>query len=139
MILGMKKLFPLVFLSFIIIYFLPGALPLNAQLETVDSQVSDEIGIADGKLDSFITTVLNSFLGLVGIIAVVFLIMGGFQYITAAGDSNQTEKAKKTIMYAVIGLAVIGLSWAIVSFVLGTFDGTDDNDDAAQAQWNLLV
>jgi len=56
-------------------------------------------------------------LGLSGGIAVLFLILGGLQYITSSGNKDKAEQAKQTILYAVIGLIVIALSFVIVAFV----------------------
>jgi len=50
---------------------------------------------------------------------ILFLIIGGFQYITASGNPEQVETAKKTIMYAIIGIIVCLLSYAVVYFVIG--------------------
>lgn len=92
-----------------------------AQIDKIQG-AQGKFGIADGSnaaaLKTSVNSALNVFLGLVGIVAVAFLIYGGVQYITAAGDDSKAEKAKKTIMYAIIGLIVIGLSVIIVNFVI---------------------
>jgi hypothetical protein len=51
---------------------------------------------------------------------VVFVILGGFQWMTAGGNEEKIEKAKKVISAAVIGLIIVLLAWAIVIFVAGT-------------------
>ncbi len=53
-----------------------------------------------------------------GIIAVFVIIIGGFKYVTSAGDGNSTKAAKDTILYAVIGLAVATVAQMLVTFVL---------------------
>jgi hypothetical protein len=53
-----------------------------------------------------------------GIIAVIIMIIGGFMYITAAGDSGKVSRAKDTIIYAAVGLVVIVIGQAIITFVL---------------------
>lgn len=73
---------------------------------------------ATGLLAS-IQSILNVLLTIVGIIAVIYLIYGGIQYITSAGDQTRADNAKKTILYALIGIIVIGLSFVVVNFVLG--------------------
>lgn len=65
-----------------------------------------------------IQRILNYFLALAGILAVAVLIYGGVQYIISRGDEGAAEKAKNTIVYAIIGLVVIGLSVVIVNFVI---------------------
>lgn len=64
-----------------------------------------------------ITTLINYFLGLLGLIAVAFLIYAGVLMVTAGGNDEQVTKARKIIMYAVVGIIIILLSYTIVSFV----------------------
>ena len=59
-------------------------------------------------------------LAISGTVTVLFLILGGFWYLTAAGNEEQVEKGKKTLINAVIGLVVITLSFAIVKIVTST-------------------
>lgn len=55
----------------------------------------------------------------VGIAAVFVVIFGGFRYITAAGDSSKISSAKDTILYALIGIAVVAMAQILVRFVIG--------------------
>lgn len=65
---------------------------------------------------------VNIFLYFVGAVAVIVVIWGGFQYITSSGDSQKATTAKEnTIMYAVIGIVVVVMSYAIVNWVFGLF------------------
>jgi len=70
------------------------------------------------RLNDLIRDVINIFSIIVGAISVLMIIYGGFRYITSSGDSTKVGNAKKTIMYALIGLAIVGLSQLIVYFVL---------------------
>lgn len=72
---------------------------------------------AQGTLGQNITSIINYFLGILGLIAVAFLIYAGVLMVTAGGDEGQIEKARKIITYAVIGIVIILLSWTIVTFV----------------------
>lgn len=67
---------------------------------------------------SFIGIIINALLGLVGAVCVVVIIIGGFQYATSAGNSANVAKAKNTILYALVGLVVSFIAFAIVNFVL---------------------
>ncbi len=67
---------------------------------------------------SIINSITNILFWIVGVASVIALIVGGLQYITSAGDPGRTKTAKDTIMYAVIGLVVAILAYAIVNFVL---------------------
>ena len=63
-------------------------------------------------------TIINVVIGVIGFVAVAFIIFGGFQYTTSAGDPGKVKKAKDTILYGIIGLVVSMLAYAIVNFVL---------------------
>jgi amino acid transporter len=78
--------------------------------------------VPEKPLSELITQISSTILFLVGIVAVLFLIIGGFQYITASGNPEQVETAKKTIMYAIIGIIVCLLSYAVVYFVIGRIE-----------------
>lgn len=81
-------------------------------------------GTSQSDLIPAIRTIVNIFLTLAAIIAVVFLIIGGIRYITSRGDEDEAAAAKNTILYAVIGLIIIGLSAAIANFVINAINGT---------------
>lgn len=77
-------------------------------------------GTASGPLETSLIRVVNFFLLLAAIVAAIMIVYGGVQYITAgaSSDSDQADKAKSTVIYAIIGLIVIGLSAAIANFVI---------------------
>ena len=55
---------------------------------------------------------------IVGIISVIMIIIGGYNYVLSGADPQKTKKAKDTILYAVIGLVISMSAWLIVTFVL---------------------
>ena len=65
-----------------------------------------------------IRKVLNILFGLSGGVAVLFIVLGGFQYMTSAGNQEQADKGKKTLTYAIIGLVVIVLATTIVNITV---------------------
>ena len=71
--------------------------------------------------DSVFQTVTNVMLFLIGAISVVMLIYGGIRYTLSQGDSTAVQNAKNTIVYAVIGIVVAILAFAIVNFVVTSF------------------
>ena len=79
----------------------------------------NELGQA-GDLETTVKNVINIILYVIGIVAVVMMIFGGFQYITSAGDAAKVTKAKNTILYGVVGLVIAILAYAIVNYVLGS-------------------
>lgn len=72
---------------------------------------------ADDKLPEMIRTIVNVLLYVLGAVSVVVIIMAGIFYTLSAGDQNQVTKAKNTLMYAVVGLVVALLAYAIVNFI----------------------
>lgn len=70
------------------------------------------------SLNTNITNGINLLSVVVGIIAVVMIILGGFRYITSGGKQESIGAAKSTILYAVIGLVVVASAQIIVKFVL---------------------
>ena len=71
-----------------------------------------------GGEDSIFTVVVNILLFIIGAICVIMLIWGGIRYTTSAGNSANVTAAKNTIMYAIIGLVIAFLAFAIVNWVL---------------------
>ena len=66
----------------------------------------------------FVANAINTVLIIVGALSVIMVIVGGLRYTLSGGDSAGLKSAKDTIMYALIGLAITLLSFAIVSFVI---------------------
>lgn len=80
------------------------------------------LGIPEtGSLRDYIIGIVNVALTLVGVAAAIYLILSGVRYITSAGDEGDTKKAKNGIIYAVLGLIVIGLAALIVNFIISAF------------------
>lgn len=74
-------------------------------------------------IGDILSNVIMWILGFSAAVAVLFLIIGGLQYITASGNEKRAEAAKSTILYAVIGLVVILLSFVIVGFINANIGG----------------
>ena len=80
-----------------------------------DSQPADLFG-AEG----IINNITNTLLFVTGALAVVMLIIGGIRYAVSGGNSASVTAAKNTILYALVGLIIAFLAFAIVNFVLGS-------------------
>lgn len=75
-------------------------------------------GLPDqSKASEIILKVINVLLAVAGLVAVIFLIVGGFRYILAGGNEESAESAKKTITNAIIGIVIIILAFVIVRVV----------------------
>ena len=72
----------------------------------------------DTDLTGNIINIINGVIGVLSLVAVIVIIIGGVQYMTSSGDAGKVKKAKDTILYGVIGLAVCVLAFAIVNFVI---------------------
>lgn len=70
------------------------------------------------QINKTIATVINILSFIIGVAAVIMIIIGGFKYVTANGDSGNVNSAKDTILYAIVGLVVVALAQFIVKFVL---------------------
>ena len=68
-----------------------------------------------------VTTVINTMLFIVGILAVIMIIFSGIRYTTAHGDKGQVESAKNTLIYSIVGLVVAIIAYAVVNWVVNLF------------------
>mgnify|MGYP001570907498 FL=1 len=78
-------------------------------------QLSDFVGLA--------VEVAKFIFGIAGSLALVMIIVGGFQWVTSGGSSDGIEKGKKTLTAAVVGLLIIFGAWVFVNTILATLTG----------------
>lgn len=71
--------------------------------------------------NSIVTQVINWMLYIIGTLSVIMLIVGGIRYTMSAGNEKSVGAAKNTILYAIIGVVVAVLAYAIVNFVISAF------------------
>lgn len=87
-------------------------------------KVDDDPGGGDCKsaagstLDDKIAQVINILSAIIGVVAVFMIIYAGFRYITSGGNDAGIAAAKKTILYALVGLVIVALAQLIVKFVI---------------------
>lgn len=87
------------------------------------NDLGGELGLpGDENTDLVVITVnfVKWTLGLLGLVAVIFIIIGGYMYMTAGGNEEKVDKAKQYIKNALIGLVIVLLSWAIAYFTFNT-------------------
>jgi uncharacterized membrane protein len=72
------------------------------------------------NLSTIATSIVNIFSWIVGVVAVIMIIVGGFRYITSGGSSEKISSAKNTLIYAIIGLIIVALAQFIVHYVVNT-------------------
>jgi hypothetical protein len=64
------------------------------------------------------TVIANTLIFIIGAVSVIYLIIGGLRYVTSGGDSKAVTAAKDTILYAIIGVVIAVISFALVQFVI---------------------
>jgi len=81
-------------------------------------------GLVKADIKVTIGNIIRVILGFLGIIALGLVLYGGYLYMTSGGEPAKVEKAKQYLMNAVIGMAIILLSYAIVSYVISQIKGS---------------
>ena len=87
-------------------------------------------GIKLGNRDprAMVSQLINVILTLLGIVAVVIVLLGGFKWMTAAGNEDKVGEAKKLLGAGIIGLVIILAAWGISRFILNSlFEATGIN------------
>lgn len=101
-------------------------------INPVGNVVSGKLGNKD--LRETAASLINVLLGLLGLIAVVIVLAGGFKWMTAGGSEDKIAEARKMIFSGVIGLAIILSAWAISLFVINQLSSaTGSTSDLPEA------
>ena len=87
----------------------------------INSAQGEGVDKVNSSPESLVKQFVNIFLFAVGALSVIMLIWGGIRYTTSSGDSNKVQAAKNTVLYAIVGLVVSILAWAIVNMVIDKF------------------
>ena len=99
---------------------------MAASCDTQNLSITNGAGCAQGKDQptelfgdgGIFETIVNILLFLIGAVSVIMLIYGGIRYTISGGDSTAVTSAKNTILYAVVGIVVAVLAFAVVNFVI---------------------
>lgn len=115
------------------------ALLLAAQAQANEFDILPEDGAiqAGGDLTvaDLIASLINGAILISALAVLLYLILGGFQWLTSGGDKGKTEGARNKITSALIGLLIVVASWAIFNLVLRFF-GLEDLDGLAESAFN---
>ena|SRR3989344_2713449 len=76
-------------------------------------------GTSGSGLIPAVVNIINYALILAGLVAAIVIVYGGVKYIISRGDATAAEEGKNAVLFAVIGLIIIGLAAALVNFVIG--------------------
>jgi TRAP-type C4-dicarboxylate transport system permease small subunit len=77
--------------------------------------LADSAGVT--QVESFLRSIIQVIAGLAGLVAAAFFVIGGFTYITSSGNPQHLERAKNTLKYAALGLAITIAAFALTSIV----------------------
>lgn len=114
-----KKIKVIATLAIFVFMIATAVLPVfAADLDLGLDEVGSETGLGQKDVRSTIGSIINVALGFLGVVAVVIVLIGGFQYMIAGGNDEKVAKAKKWIISGIIGLAIILSAYAITTFVV---------------------
>lgn len=95
-----------------------------AQAQVTPNDLGIQYGAATGlgnkDIRVTIASIIKTAMGLLGIVAVVIILIGGFKWMTAGGNDEQTGEAKKWIFSGVIGLAIILSAYALATYIINS-------------------
>jgi hypothetical protein len=99
------------------------ALTAKANEDPLGFGYADNLGISNTEITDpreMAVNIVKFFMTFLGIIAVVVILLGGFKWMTAAGNEDKVADAKKLLVAGMIGLAIIISAYVIVNFVITT-------------------
>lgn len=127
----------LLIISSVLFLAAPAAVPVavHAQLPSIDDNLCSGANLDvsggtttcdedQGDFQDTLTAFINIISIIIGAIAVIMIIFGGFRYMTSGGDATKVSTAKNTILYALIGLILVAVAQIIVRFVLNQTSDT---------------
>lgn len=109
-----------VLLSLLLVPFLP---TFGQVLNEGLADVGTYAGLGSKTLPQVIGNVIKVVLSLLGLIATVILIAGGFMWMTSGGSEEKVKKAKQLMGSAVIGMVIVLLAWTAATFLIGELTG----------------
>ena len=122
---NLKKIATVFTVVFFVAIFLFLAHSAYAQVTTNQTEldfglqpVEQGIGLGTADIRLIIARIIRAVLGLLGIIAICIILWAGYTIMTSGGNEEKIAEGKKILINAVIGLAIILSSFAIVQFVI---------------------
>ncbi len=114
----------LVALAMIMLIIVPAFVLMAAPAQAVDiwggqqNEINNQLQMGEKDPRAIAAAVINVALGFLGIIAVIIILLGGFKWMTAAGNEDKVAEAKKLMAAGVIGIVIILAAWGLALFVL---------------------
>jgi len=88
------------------------------------------------SVNNVIHAVISIMSYLVGVLSVILVIVSGFKYMTAGGDSGKVKSAKDTLVYALIGVVIAAMAQILVRFVITSTTATPSSSPSANCSQN---
>ena len=98
--------------------------------QDVMKEIKDKT-LSVGATNTDLKRIVNYFLYAGGMVAVVMIIISGVQMTTSAGDPGAVKKAKNTLTWAIVGLIIMILAFAIVNFVISALPSSDKKEETS--------
>lgn len=96
----------------------------NLQLpKTSPDKSCGGVSNASNTIEGLIRHIVNILSAVIGVVAVIMIMVGGFRYVTSGGSDSSVTSAKNTILYAIIGLVIVALSQILVHFTIKNLSG----------------
>lgn len=92
--------------------------PICDELDDQQKQAAGCTVDKDQSISTNLTHIIDAAIAIVGILAVLIIVIAGQRYVVSGGDSAKIKQAKDMILYAVVGLIIASLTWAIMNFVV---------------------
>ena len=100
-------------------FLLPLAAFAQLDQDALGLNYATETGLTTTDVRTTISKIINAFMGLLGIVAVILILLGGFKWMMAQGNEDKIDEAKKLMLSGVIGLIIIMSAFAIAQFIIG--------------------
>jgi len=100
-----KSLSTLILISLVSLFMLPAIMPVMADGDVIIEDLD--------QLDALISKIVNWFSGFVLVVAVLFILVAAWTFLTAGGNPDNIAKARQMLIYALIGIAVAVLAWGM--------------------------
>lgn len=116
----LKKFFAT--LGVLSVLLVPAVAGAQSQITSQDLgiQYGSATGLGSQDVRTTIARIIRTAMGLLGIVAVVIILIGGFKWMTAGGNDEQTGEAGKWIFSGIIGLAIILSAYALATYVINS-------------------
>jgi len=95
--------------------------------------------ISSNTVPELAIRIINFLLSIIGTLSILFIIIGGFQYVTSAGNEDAAKKGRATITYAIIGLIAAILSFLIVRVSVNSLSNNKTINNSSSSSGSTLV